>query len=108
MSKSKNILRDAIEVIYDRKSEKAIEYGPFDESMASAARIASELTGKNITTKDFFKCMIALKLSRLKYSDKDDTYLDLVAYEGALHEFIKKDNALIKQQFDELNKSKDE
>jgi len=83
--KSNNILKDAINVVYDRSSEKAKEYGPFDESMASAARIASELTGKDITTIDFYKCMMALKLARLKYSNKEDTLMDLVAYTGAMH-----------------------
>lgn len=83
-----NLLKDAIDVIYNRTTEKTIDYGPFDESMAGAARIASELTGKNITTEDFYKCMMALKLSRLKYSMKDDTFLDLLAYTGALHKRI--------------------
>lgn len=89
-----NLLKDAGNVVYSRNSEKAKEYGPFDASMASAARIASELTGKQITTEDFYKCMMALKLSRLKYSMKDDTFLDLLAYTGALHKSIKdKENA---------------
>jgi len=86
--KSNNILKDAINIVYDRSSEKANEYGPFDESMASAAKIATELTGKEITTLDFYKCMMALKLARLKYSSKEDTFLDLVAYIGAAHKRI--------------------
>lgn len=91
--KNDNILKDAINIVYDRSSDKAKEYGPFDESMASAAIIASELTGKNITTEDFFKCLIALKMSRLKYSNKEDTYLDLVAYTAALHKYIEDSKA---------------
>ena len=86
--KSDNILKDAIKVVYDRSSDKAKEYGPFDESMASAAIIASELTGKNITAEDFFKCMMALKMSRLKYSSKEDTFLDFIAYSAALHKRV--------------------
>ena len=86
--KNDNILKDAINIVYDRSSDKAKEYGPFDESMASAATIASELTGKNITTEDFFKCMIALKMSRLKYSSKEDTFLDFIAYSAALHKRV--------------------
>jgi len=80
-----NLLKDAIDIVYTRDTEKTRDYGPFTESMASSARIASELTGKNITTQDFFKCMIALKLARLQYSDKEDTYLDLIAYTAAMH-----------------------
>ena len=33
--KNDNILKDAINIVYDRSSDKAKEYGPFDESMAS-------------------------------------------------------------------------
>ena len=86
--KNDNILKDAINIVYNRSSDKAKEYGPFDESMASAAIIASELTGKNITTEDFYKCMIALKMSRLKYSSKEDTFLDFIAYSAALHKRV--------------------
>ena len=86
--KNDNILKDAINIVYDRSSDKAKEYGPFDESMAGAATIASELTGKNITTEDFYKCMIALKMSRLKYSNKEDTFLDFIAYSAALHKRV--------------------
>lgn len=88
-----NLLKDAIDVIYNRNTEKTMEYGPFDESMAGAARIATELTGKDITTEDFYKCMMALKLSRLKYSMKDDTFLDLLAYTGALHKRMEDEKA---------------
>jgi hypothetical protein len=84
-TKADNLLKDAASVVYNRNTEKTKDYGPFDESMASAARIASELTGKDITTNDFYKCMMALKLSRLKYSMKDDTILDLLAYTGQMH-----------------------
>jgi len=86
--RANNLLKDAIDVVYTRNTEKTVEYGPFTESMASAAIIATELTGKHITTEDFFKCMMALKLARLKYSMKEDTFLDLLAYTGALHKSL--------------------
>lgn len=86
--KANNLLLDAVKVVYDRNSEKAKEYGPFSESMASSAKIASEMTGLDIKTEDMFKIMMALKLARLKYSDKEDTYLDLLAYTGGLHKFL--------------------
>jgi hypothetical protein len=82
-----NILSIADKIVNERSEEKEREYGPFDESMSKAARIASELCNKEITTDDFFKCMIALKLSRLAYSKKEDTKLDLVAYIAALNNF---------------------
>lgn len=86
--KANNLLLDASKIIYARNTEKAVEYGPFSESMASAATIASEMTGLKIKTEDMFKIMMALKLARLRYSDKEDTYLDLLAYTGGLHKYL--------------------
>jgi len=97
--KANNLLRDASDVIYNRVTEKTIEYGPFDESMNSAAIIASELTGKDVTKEDFYKCMMALKLARLKYSMKDDTFLDLLAYTGALHKSL--EDSKVKEIFEQ-------
>lgn len=82
-----NILKKAHEIIHDRQEEKQRQYGPFNESMSKAAAVASELCNKEITTEDFYKCMIALKISRMAYNLKEDTMLDAVAYISALHEF---------------------
>ena len=82
-----NILEEANKIINERSEEKERMYGPFDESMAKAARIASELCGKDITTEDFYKCMIALKISRMHYNLKEDTLLDCVAYIAALNNY---------------------
>jgi hypothetical protein len=101
-----NLLKDAAEVVYNRNTEKTQEYGPFDESMASAALIASELTGKQITTIDFYKCMMALKLARLKYSMKDDTILDLLAYTGQMHKSLEDNKSPIDKKIDELKSIK--
>lgn len=80
-----NILLQANEIVNQRAEEKEREYGPFSDSMAKAARIASELCNKEITQDDFYKCMIALKLSRLAYNTKEDTLLDGVAYMAAFN-----------------------
>lgn len=86
-----SILKKAYEITHERQEEKQRQYGPFDESMSKAAIVASELCNKEITTEDFYKCMIALKISRMAYNLKEDTMLDAVAYISALHEFnIKK------------------
>lgn len=82
-----NILEQANNIINKRAEEKERSYGPFDESMAKAARMASEMCNKEITTEDFFKCMIALKLSRLAFQTKEDTMLDAVGYIAALNNF---------------------
>jgi hypothetical protein len=82
-----NILEKANEIINLRSEEKERLYGPFDQSMAKAALIASELTNKEITIDDFYKCMIALKLSRLSFNSKEDTLLDSVAYLAAYNNY---------------------
>ena len=84
-----NILLNANEIIFDRKEEKQRQYGPIDDSITKAARVASELTNKHITTEDMYKCLIALKISRMAYNLKEDTMLDAVAYVSALDEYNK-------------------
>ena len=84
-----SILKRADEIINHRAEEKEREYGPLNESIAKAARMASEMCNKEITTEDFFKCMVALKLSRLAYSNKEDTLLDAAAYIGGLDNYYK-------------------
>jgi len=82
-----NILKEADKIINERAEEKERMYGPFEDSMAKAACIASELCNKDITTEDFYKCMIALKMSRMAYNLKQDTLLDCVAYVGSLNNY---------------------
>ena len=83
-----NILLKSNEIIFGRKEEKERQYGPMKDSMAKAARVASELCNKEITTEDFYKCMIALKVSRMAYNVKKDTMLDSVGYIAALDDFL--------------------
>jgi len=80
-----NILLEADQIVNHRAEEKERVYGPFPASMAKAASIASELCNKEITQDDMYKIMIALKLSRLAYSSKEDTMLDAVAFIAAFN-----------------------
>ena len=82
-----NILEKANQIVNERSEEKEREYGPFEDSMSKAAIVATELCGKKITTEDFYKCLIALKISRMAYNLKEDTLLDCVAYIGALNNY---------------------
>ena len=75
-----NILKKADEIMNARSEEKDREYGPFVESIKRASVIATEMCGIEITPEIFCKCLIALKLGRLRYNIKDDTLLDAVAY----------------------------
>lgn len=86
-----NILEEANKIVNERSQEKEREYGPFEDSMSKAAKIASELTNKNITTEDFYKCMIALKLSRISFKLKEDSLLDCVEFEP-IRKWAKKRN----------------
>ena len=85
--KTMNILKEAQKIIFDRAEEKERQYGNIDDSIAKAACVASELCNKEITTEDFYKCMIALKVSRMAYNTKKDTMLDCVGYIAALDNF---------------------
>lgn len=87
-----NILEKANEITNKRSEEKERMYGPFEEGMAKAAKIATLMTSKTITTEDMYKCMVALKLSRESYLHKEDNLLDAVAYLGSLNNFINNKN----------------
>jgi hypothetical protein len=89
-----NILKKADEIVNQRKEEKEREYGPFEEGMEIASKIASLLSKKDITANDMYNCMIALKLSRQSYNHKEDNLLDAVAYIGSLNNFLNKSNGI--------------
>lgn len=84
-NKKQTILEIANEIVFTRSEEKERMYGPFEEGMAKAARIASEMSMKEFTTQDMYNCMIALKLSRQAYNHKEDNLLDAIAYMASLN-----------------------
>jgi hypothetical protein len=94
----KSILQQAHDIVFERNEEKERMYGPFEEGMAQAARIASELSRKEITTFDMYNCMIALKLSRASWNYKEDNYLDCLAYMASLNDVMKKQSEKGKPQ----------
>ncbi len=61
-------------------------YGSKKESFDKISKIASLLTGKNLTDKDCCLVLIALKLSRESNLHKDDNMVDLCGYAGILNE----------------------
>jgi hypothetical protein len=65
-------------------------YGPFEEGMERAAKIASGCTGKDFTANDMYICLVALKLSRQSYNHKEDNLLDAVAYLASLNNYLNK------------------
>ncbi len=88
MKKRRNILKEADQIVNSRSQERSRQYGDFSKSMERAARIASEMRGKEIDAHDMFCCMIALKFSRQSVSFKEDNLLDAVAYCGGWANYI--------------------
>ena len=88
MLKNNSILERANEIVNNRSEEKEREYGPFSEGMKRAAKIASGMSGKDVTAHDMYVALVALKLSRQSYNFKEDNLLDAVAYLGAWQNFI--------------------
>ena len=93
-----NILEIANDIVYKRAQEKETQYGKFDESLKKAAVVASELCNKPISTEDMYKVLIALKLSRMAYNTKEDTYVDMIAYIAALFNFKTNQNGKANNQ----------
>lgn len=83
--KKRSICQEAHDIVYERSEEKERQYGPFNEGMERAAQIASGATGKDITDKDMYMIIVALKLSRESYMHKEDNILDAIAYLAALN-----------------------
>jgi hypothetical protein len=55
--------------------------------MERAAMIFNGMTGHNVTGRDMFKALIALKFSRESYNHKKDNLLDAVAYIQGLENY---------------------
>lgn len=82
-----NILKKANGIVNERSEEKQRQYGPFFECMSKTARIASEMSSKELSTEDCYNVLIALKLARESFSHKEDNLLDAVAYLGSLNNY---------------------
>ena len=93
MSKNKSILSEADGIVNNRDEEKERQYGPFSEGMDRAASIFNGMTGLDVTGKEMYMALIALKFSRESYNHKRDNLLDAVAYIQGLENYInEKDN----------------
>ena len=84
----KSILNEADGIVNHRNEEKDREYGPFSEGMDRAASIFKGMTGLDVTGKDMYMALIALKFSRESYNHKRDNLLDAVAYIQGLENYI--------------------
>lgn len=85
---NKSILEEANEIVNNRSEEKDRQYGPFSEGMDRAAKIFSGMTGIDVTGREMFMALVALKFSRESYNHKRDNLLDAVAYIQGLENYI--------------------
>lgn len=99
-----DVLKKADEIMNLRSEEKDREYGGFVDSITRAAKIANEMCDVSITAETLCKCLVALKLGRLKYNMKDDTFVDAVAYLDGLHKISREGlNMELELPFQQMN-----
>jgi hypothetical protein len=92
----------ANKIVNDRADERDREYGGFSKGMENTAAIATILCGKEITTHDTFKVLIALKLSRLAHSPKFDSLVDLIGYTEGWWNFINEEKQFFDSMFEKI------
>ncbi len=98
-SNATNILEEANDIVFNRAEEKERQYGDFKRSMMKAASFASMMCGKDILPADMYKCMIALKLSRISHKYSHDSALDAIAYLAGLDDLEK----MFNKQIEDIN-----
>jgi hypothetical protein len=84
----KSISQEAHSIVNERDEEKERMYGPFSEGMDRAASIFNGMSGLNISGKEMFIAMIALKFSRESYNHKKDNLLDAISYIQGLENYM--------------------
>ena len=87
---SKTILEEANDIIFKRVEEKQREYGPIDESLEDTAIISSIISNESINIEMVYAVLIGLKVSRMKWNKKHDTFLDGICYVAAFENYIRK------------------
>jgi hypothetical protein len=92
-SSAKSPIKEADKIVNESRDTRDKEYGGFSASMKRMAVIASELCNKEITPEDAFKCMMALKLSRMSYSSGHfDSHVDLIGYVEGMWNYNQEQN----------------
>jgi hypothetical protein len=85
---NKSISLEAHELINNRSEEKDRMYGPFSEGMDRAALIFKGMTGLDVTGREMYMALIALKFSRESYNHKRDNLLDAIGYIQGLDNYV--------------------
>jgi len=85
--KESNILKEAADIIYERKDRDERPYGDFFENMEEAATMASLMSRKTITAEDAYHVLISLKFVRESNFHKYDNLLDAIGYIASLCDY---------------------
>lgn len=83
---NQTLLQEASNIVDNRNEEKERQYGPATDGLRSAAIMASEMCGIELSASDVAKVLIALKFSRQAYNHKYDNLLDACAYISILND----------------------
>lgn len=89
-NKIKNTLEEANDIIFNRAEEKQREYGPIDESLSDTATVASIISNKEIDIEMVYAVLMGLKISRMRWNKKHDTFLDSIGYTAAYEAYLRK------------------
>lgn len=79
-----NVIKKAKEVREERESS----YGNCIEDFKKTSKLASIITGKELTEEDCVNVLIAVKLSRQSNKHKEDNLVDLIGYIDILDKVI--------------------
>lgn len=79
MSKKVNS-QAADEAIHLVNHDRGDDYGNFDDNMNSTARLWSARLGIDITGDEVAQLMVLFKIDRMRYSYKQDNYVDAIGY----------------------------
>lgn len=89
-----NILKEADGIINDGSQEKDRQYGDIDVNIKNMVDLFNLYTKRDLTIEEGYLMLIFNKLARESYKHKQDNLLDLVAYVGALDNYINKKEKL--------------
>jgi hypothetical protein len=86
----KTILEESNDIIFNRAEEKQREYGPIDESLEDTAIVASIISNESINIEIVYAVLMGLKISRMRWNKKHDTFLDSIGYTAAYEAYLRK------------------
>lgn len=87
-----NMLQEAKDIV---NSSRRDDYGDLADSFNRIAGLWSAYLGVEVDSLDVGKMMILLKVSRAKYNDHRDSYVDIAGYVECIDEIMQKRDGYI-------------